>query len=187
MKMKSMAVIGMVYGIDYCLLDSLFYTPSTFSISQSLREVVRRRKFALVSRSSAVRHLLKAIGFPTSTATLSRRPWPSSIAPSRRLYRPRSVDVHEPSSIEPSSIEPSSSYDRHWCRSSGVEPRRRPSELAEHPRLLGYMPEPPLTLPLFGTARKPRPLPSASSFPDKQGSSADSSKSRKANGGMKRE
>ena len=44
MKMKSMAVIGMVYGIDYCLLDSLFYTPSTFydpsvhrSISQSLR------------------------------------------------------------------------------------------------------------------------------------------------------
>jgi len=42
--MKSMAVIGMVYGIDYCLLDSLFYTPSTFydpsvhrSISQSLR------------------------------------------------------------------------------------------------------------------------------------------------------
>ena len=43
-KMKSMAVIGMVYGIDYCLLDSLFYTPSTFydpsvhrSISQSLR------------------------------------------------------------------------------------------------------------------------------------------------------
>ena len=85
----------LVYGIDYCLLDSLFYTPSTFydpsvhrSISQSLREVVRRRKFALVSRSSAVRHLLKAIGFPTSTATLSRRPWPSSIAPSRRLYRP---------------------------------------------------------------------------------------------------
>ena len=98
-----MAVIGMVYGIDYCLLDSLFYTPSTFSISQSLREVVRRRKFALVSRSSAVRHLLKAIGW---LPHVDRDPLPAALA---LLHRPVASSV---SACSRGHIEPSSSRRR---------------------------------------------------------------------------
>jgi len=60
---------------------------------------------------------------PSSTC-----PWEAPAGPSRRPYRPRT---------RRSSIGPQSSSDRHWRRSSDMEPRRRPSELAEHPRLHG--------------------------------------------------
>ena len=114
-------------------------------------------EIALVSRSSSHQRSDAFPMLPTSTTTRSRRPRPSSVVDvlwegpvgsSRRLYRPGT-----PRSSH-SSIEP----DRHWCRSSDVEPRRRPSELAEPPRLLEYIPDPPPAFPLFGTARKPRLL-----------------------------
>ena len=75
--------------------------------------------------------------FPTSTTTLSRRSWPSSTddVPMGSTGGPvaSSVSAEDTSFVHRTAAM----MDLHWCRSSDIEPRRRPPELAEHLRLHG--------------------------------------------------
>ncbi|EJK72647.1 hypothetical protein THAOC_05799 [Thalassiosira oceanica] len=134
-----------VAGIDYRLLDSL-YAPSTLrdpsahrppdarlaparGISNTIEwsAIVRPRHCGPEGRSSAkhagvvfelssaTRRLLKDDMLPTSTASLGR-----------------AVRIVRGHVVRPSDRSHRRS-DRHWRRSSDMEPRRRPSELAEHP------------------------------------------------------